>query len=331
MRQSRTRIIFDGAVAGLIGGAVVAVWVFIFDAVHGVPMATPRILAAAMLHATQPTVLSGAAWMLIGEYTVFHFLAFATIGVIGALMLSAAERNPDLFVVLFIFTVAFEVFFVALIMLLGPGAQAAVSWWKGLAGNLMATAAMLAFFFWRQPALAENLLGPWVAVLREGVIAGVIGAVIVAAWFMVYDLLAGQPFRTPALLGAIIFNGMREPSSFAVTTALVLGYTVLHFFAFIMFGIAASITMAASEREPLVALGVVVLFVWFEMCFAGFVTYLDLTGIREIGWWNITGGNVLALAAIVAWYEHRHPRVVPRIMERWEELKSEGGGARAKS
>ena len=206
-----------------------------------------------------------------------------------------------------------------------------MSWWKGLAGNLMATAAMLAFFFWRQPALAENLLGPWVAVLREGVIAGVIGAVIVAAWFMVYDLLAGQPFRTPALLGAIIFNGMREPSSFAVTTALVLGYTVLHFFAFIMFGIAASITMAASEREPLVALGVVVLFVWFEMCFAGFVTYLDLTGIREIGWWNITGGNVLALAAIVAWYEHRHPRVVPRIMERWEELKSEGGGARAKS
>lgn len=327
MQQSRTRLVIDGVVAGLIGGAVIAVWFFIFDAARGEPLKTPAILAAALLHGAHQPTLSGAAWMLVGEYMVAHFLAFAIIGAVAAMLMAAAQKHSELFGTLFLFTIGFEVFFIALIMLLGPAAQAAVSWWKGVIGNLMATAAILAYFFWRQPALASNLLGPWMDVAREGIVAGIIGAVIVAVWFLVSDVLAGHPFHTPALLGAIIFNGMSQPSNFAVSTALVLGYTGLHFFAFIMFGIAASITMYASEREPLVALGVLVLFLWFELCFAGFVTFLDQTAVQKLGWWNIVGGNILALAAIIAWYEHRHPRVVPRILERWEELKSEGAAA----
>ena len=86
----------------------------------------------------------------------------------------------------------------------------------------------------------------------------------------------------------------------------------MHFFAFIMFGIASSITMEAAEQEPLFALGVLVLFVWFELSFAAFVTFLDQLALVEIGWWNIIGGNVLALAAIIGFYEWRHPRVLPR-------------------
>jgi hypothetical protein len=327
MRHSRTRLLIDGVVAGLIGGAVIALWFFIFDAARGEPLKTPMILSSALLHgAVQPT-LGSAAWTLVAEYTVAHFIAFAIIGAVAAMLMAAAEEHSELFGTLFLFTIGFEVFFIALVMLMGPAAQAAVSWWKGMIGNLMATAAMLAYFFWRQPVLASNLLGPWQGVVREGITTGLIGAVIVAVWFLVADLIAGHPFRTPALLGAIIFNGMAAPSSVSVTAALVLGYTALHFFAFIMFGIAASITMYASEREPLLALGVLVLFLWFELCFAGFVTYLDQSTVQQLGWWNIAGGNILALAVIIGWYEHRHPRVVPRILERWEELKSEGSAA----
>jgi len=327
MRHSRTRLLIDGAVAGLIGGLVIAVWFFIFDAAQGEPLRTPMILAASLLHGPNQPTLSTAAWILVAEYTLAHFIAFAIIGAVAAMLMAAAEKHSELFGALFLFTIGFEVFFIALVMLLGPAAQAAVSWWKGMIGNLMATVAMLAYFFWRQPILASNLLGPWMGVAREGIIAGLIGAVIVTVWFLVADTIAGHPFHTPALLGAIIFNGMIQPSDFAVTAALVLGYTGLHFFAFIMFGIAASITMYASEREPLVALGVVVLFLWFELCFAAFLTYLDQAAVHQLGWWNIAGGNIVALAAIIAFYEHRHPRVVPRILERWQELKSEGSSA----
>ena len=33
--------------------------------------------------------------------------------------------------------------------------------------------------------------------LREGVIAGLIGAALVAVWFLIYDAASGRPFRTP--------------------------------------------------------------------------------------------------------------------------------------
>jgi hypothetical protein len=324
MRQSKARIIADGVVAGLIGGAVIALWFMVFDAARGHPLETPALLAAALQHgAREPIALTSTAWLLVGEYAIAHFVAFAIIGTIGALLIDASERHSELFGILLVFTVAFEVFFIALIMLLGPAAAAALPWWKIIIGNLMATGAMLAYFFVRQPVLAENLLGPWMDVAREGIVSGVLGGVIVALWFFVYDVLAGQPFHTPALLGAIIFNGMAQPSTFAVTAALVLGYTALHFFAFAMFGIASSITMVASEYEPLLALGVFVLFLWFELCFVAFVTFLDQSAVSEIGWWNIIGGNVAALAAIVGYFEHGHPRVVSRIAERWNRVRDE--------
>lgn len=322
MQQSKARIIANGVMAGLIGGAVIAAWFFIFDAARGHPLETPALLAAALLHAARQTT-AAVPWLLVGEYAVAHFAAFALIGAIGALLIDASERHSELFGILLIFTAAFEVFFIAVIMLLGPAAAAAMPWWKVIIGNFMATGAMLTFFLWREPTLAENLLGPWIGVAREGVVSGILGGVIVALWFMVCDGAVGQPFHTPALLGAIIFNGMAQPENFAVTTALVLGYTGLHFFAFIMFGVAASVTMVASEWEPLLALGVLVLFAWFELCFIALVTFLDQSALQELGWWNVIGGNLLALAGIITYYEYGHPRVVPRIAQRWIRLRDE--------
>ncbi len=330
MQQSKARIIADGVIAGLIGGLIIAAWFLVFDAANGHPLRTPALLAAALLHGSRtPVALTGTAWTLVGEYTLAHFAVFAVLGVIGALLIDGAERHPELFGTLLIFTIAFEVFFIALIMLAGPAAAAAMPWWKIFFGNLMATAGMLGFFLWRQPALAQNMMGQWTGVVREGVVSGVIGGVIVAVWFLIYDVAIGHPFRTPALLGAIFFNATHQPQSVEISTALVLGYTAVHFFAFIMFGIASSVLMVASEREPVLALGELVLFVWFELCFVAFVTYLASAAVEEIGWWNIIGGNIVALAAIIAYFEHRHPRITSRIINHWEALRDEAATQRA--
>jgi len=329
MQQSRLRIVGDGIIAGLVGGLVIAAWFWLFDAVNGHPFHSPALLAAALIHGGHsPVPMNHTAWVMVAEYSVVHFAVFALIGAAGALMLEGAERQSELFVPLFLFTVGFEIFFIALLMFLGPAATAAMPWWKVFSGNLMATAAMLAAFMWRQPMLAENLVGPWIGVMREGIVAGLIGGVIVAMWFLIADYASGRAFHTPALLGTLLFNGLHQPGPVTPTLALVLGYSVMHFFAFIMFGIAASITMAASEHEPLVALGVLMLFLCFELCFAAFVTVLVQGAIEEIGWWNIIGGNVLALAAIITYYEIGHPRVVPRIIERWDEMRDEPAAAR---
>jgi hypothetical protein len=171
-------------------------------------------------------------------------------------------------------------------------------------------------------------MGRWTEVVHEGVVSGIIGGGIVAVWFLVYDVVIGHPFHTPALLGAIVFNWMHQPGTFAISAALVLGYTVLHFFAFIMFGIASSILMVASERQPVLALGEFVLFIWFELCFVAFVTYLDNAAVEQLGWWNIVGGNIVALAAIVAYFEHRHPRITGRMIEHWDRLRDEAAAQR---
>ncbi len=63
--------------------------------------------------------------------------------------------------------------------------------------------------------------------LREGIVAGLLGATAVAVWFLVVDTIAGRPFLTPAMLGAsltTLFGGTGTGS----TAAYVLGYTAFH-------------------------------------------------------------------------------------------------------
>ena len=49
------------------------------------------------------------------------------------------------------------------------------------------------------------------SILREGIVAGLIGAAVVAVWFLVFDIIRGQPFLTPGLLGAAVFQGVTDP------------------------------------------------------------------------------------------------------------------------
>src|SRR5208282_1796519 len=169
MEHSRTRIIIDGAVAGIIGAVVVAVWFLIFDVIRGHALA-----------------------LLALEYSILHFGAFITFGIAGGLLLEACETESSLLFSLAIFFVAFEVFFIAVVLFLGPNVMAELTWWGIIVGNLLATGAMLSYFLWRHPALARHLLGGWIAVAREGMTAGLVGGIVVAIWFMAYDLASGN-------------------------------------------------------------------------------------------------------------------------------------------
>jgi hypothetical protein len=107
MQHSRTRLIIDGATAGLVGGLVAAVWFFIFDAAQGEPLRTPMILAASLLHGPNQPTLTTVAWILVAEYTLVHFIGFAIIGAAAALLMAAAEKHAELFGALFLFTIGF--------------------------------------------------------------------------------------------------------------------------------------------------------------------------------------------------------------------------------
>src|ERR1700694_3489830 len=102
-------------------------------------------------------------------------------------------------------------------------------------------------------------------ILFEGVLVGLAGAAAVAIWFFLYDLAAPTPFRTPALLGAVLFNGLRDSAMLTITPGLVLKYTAVHGAVFLVFGIAAAGLLALAERDRHVLFGLFMLFCCFEV------------------------------------------------------------------
>jgi hypothetical protein len=270
-----------------------------------------------LLHGASGDRVPDVTWALVGQYTVIHVAAFVAVGIVAATLIVAAESEPGLTIALIVFFAAFEVFLIAVVMMHGPVLMAAVSWWAILAGNLLATGVMLAYFFFRHSALGHTLLGPWTAVLREGIVAGLVGAAIVAVWFLVYDTAAGRPLYTPALLGAALLNGLRDPEALHISADVILGYTVLHGAAFVLFGLLAAVLIAATEREPALMLAVFVLFTCFEVFFFGLVTVLDEELVKALGWWTIFVANILAATGMLAYFRARHRGLRRRMLTRW--------------
>src|SRR5262245_51127721 len=132
------------------------------------------------------------------------------------------------------------------------------------------------------------------SVLSEGVVAGLIGAAIVAVWFLVFDVARGKPFLTPALLGAMVFQGVNNPIGLEPSLPLILGYTALHGLAFVAFGIIASSLVAVSEREPPMFVAFVILFAAFEVFFVAVAGAFGQSILGALVWWAILAGNLLA-------------------------------------
>jgi hypothetical protein len=150
-------------------------------------------------------------------------------------------------------------------------------------------------------------------IIGEGLVVGLAGATAVAVWFLLYDLAAGMPFRTPALLGATIFDGLRDPAALVITPALVLKYTVLHGLAFLVFGVAAAGLFGLVDYERRVLFAVFMLFCCFEVFLVGMVMMLAERLIEEIPIWAILGANLLAaivMLGILFRSHHRVPREV---------------------
>jgi len=307
--KQRTKIIFDGAVAGIIGAFVIALWYLIFDAAGGQHLGLTAMLFPA-----------GGAGLTLARLG-FHFFVFALIGIVGAVILETGEADETLFPTMMVLVPVFEIFCIMILMLIGPSANVSLPWWKFLVGDLMATSAMLVYFLERHPTLAHRLEGPWTGVAREGALAGVIGASVVVVWFLICDVAAGEIFRTPAVLGAAIFQGIVEPSQVQVTLPLVLGYTALHYFAFVVFGIATAVLLLAADYEPVFALATIFLLAIFEIFFVGALAAFDQAALAALGFWKILAGNILAMAAMLGYFETRHRGWWGRFRERWEVLQ----------
>src|SRR5216117_3854421 len=92
----------------------------------------------------------------------------------------------------------------------------------------------------RAPALGIFSAMQLNRILREGFIAGCIGAAAVAVWFLIVDTVNGRPFFTPAMLGSAVFWGAHDPSQVVIEYSRIIGYTMIYGSDFIVSGVVAS-------------------------------------------------------------------------------------------
>src|SRR5215510_3979847 len=137
-------------------------------------------------------------------------------------------------------------------------------------------------------------------IVLEGFMVGMAGAAAVAAWFLVVDLASGAPFRTPALLGAALFHGLRDAGALVITPWGVFQYTLVHVLAFVAFGWLAAGLLALADREPRLLFGFLMLFCCFEVFFFAMVATLAEWLFESLAWWTILAGNFLAALVMLA-------------------------------
>ena len=147
-------------------------------------------------------------------------------------------------------------------------------------------------------------------VVREGIAVGLIGAAVAMVLFLVVDLAAGAPLRTPAMLGAALFHGARGPGEVAITTPVVLGYTAVHVAGFVLFGLATSGLFALAEREKRVLGLIFILGCCLAVVFVAMVYGLAQWMREAMTPWVFLSGHLLAALAVVGVVVYFHRRLL---------------------
>ena len=144
--------------------------------------------------------------------------------------------------------------------------------------------------------------------IREGVVAGVIGATGVALWFLLVDLIAAQVFFTPVRLGQAFGTAFKVPAMATNATIAFVAYTILHYLAFAIIGVLAAAIVHASRRQPSLLAGAFLAFVISEALIYSFIAILHETDLLEhLAWWLLAIGNLIG-AGLIGWKLWRdHP------------------------
>lgn len=145
---------------------------------------------------------------------------------------------------------------------------------------------------------------------QEGIVAGVIGAAVVALWFLVVDSLQGRPLYTPTVLGTALFRGgagLGAPEMLPVSMEMVWMFTWVHGLLFVALGGVASWLLFLAERNPSYGFGILLLFVVFQFGFFVVAMLFAASVLHAIAWPAVLVANLLASAAMAAYFWRRHP------------------------
>ncbi|WP_419948624.1 hypothetical protein [Candidatus Palauibacter sp.] len=308
-----TRRVRHGLVGGLLGGFVLAVLFYFYDLGQGRPLQTPAFLWGAIVSRAEVEPTVG----IIAGFTVIHFAAWGALGMLAAALVRWAGLPRNVLIgALYGLFVCSLAFYAGLIRAPADLVLSAPDWPAVFFGNALAGVVMFTHMHWvsSEPGVigVMNFLRTH-EVTRHGIYAGLLGALVVAAWFLIIDSILREPFYTPAALATVLFRGAPTTASVEIAVAPILGYTLAHFAFFVLFGVAVSGLAKQAIRFPPLALGILILFVVFEVFFIAMVAMLGGWILEELAWWSILVGNVFAALVMGAYLWRAHPELAERI------------------
>ena len=297
-----------GAMAGLLAGATLIVIFFAMDLISGQPLATTTLLSGALLG----DAVAEAGPMRLGLYTAAHFAVFIGLGIVAAWFFTTLGVPRNLLIGAAYGLFACSIVFYPALIATGTDILAAPAWPAVFFGNVIAGSVSVGYLHWVSDE--EGITGLLALmrpspILRQGVAAGLIGALVVAVWFLMVDSIAGRPLFTPAALGSAILNGTGPPPGVEFSAATVLGYTLMHFAAFLLAGVVASVLVTQAEKTPHLVFGIIILFVVVETFFIFMVAMLGTWLMEELAWWSVLVGNFLAAISMGAYLLKVHPQL----------------------
>jgi len=146
---------------------------------------------------------------------------------------------------------------------------------------------------------------------QEGMVAGLLGAAVIALWFLVLDALTGRPLYTPTVLGTLLFrHGQlgQGPGLATLTPSLemVLMFTWVHALVFLILGVGASWLIRLAETNPHFGFGLLLFSVFFEFGFLAVAMIFAEPVLHVMTWPSILIGNLLAFAVMAAYFRRHH-------------------------
>lgn len=145
------------------------------------------------------------------------------------------------------------------------------------------------------------------SLIREGLLTGLIGAAVVALFYLGIDLVRGAPMLTPSALGEAFVLRDGNASTEAVNLTAVAVYTVVHVLTFAAFGLLVAWLARTGEQSSLVRYAIFPVMLAFIIFFWGVLAVADEStrGLFPIG--SVLTANILAAAAMGYFVWRNHP------------------------
>lgn len=153
-------------------------------------------------------------------------------------------------------------------------------------------------------------------VFREGLVAGLLGYVAVAAVFIILNVAQGlSPTHTPHVLGEALLGGWMDPIE---PWTAVLAFNGVHLLATLALGLGAAFLAARAELDHALAMGLV----FFVLALGGFVPVffgaVTVELLHALEWSEVLVGSVAGAVGTLGYLAWAHRGLVVDLFDEAE-------------